>query len=123
VKRLKEVVSHARFSFHCISLIFFVDGVLLWLVVFLDRFLMAPSKRNPRKSTRSQPSTSSPIPTPTPPHLRHNLSSYDDTIHPDLSCYYLFADTHFKRSNHSECEIRLSELERTCVPSLFQSRE
>ena len=94
------------------------------VVVFLDRFLMAPSKRNPRKSTCSQPSTSSPIPTPsTPPHLRRNLSSYDETIHPDLSCYNLFADTHFKRSIHSECEIRLSELELTCVPSLFQSRE
>ena len=66
------------------------------VVVFLDRFLMAPSKRNPRKSTCSQPSTSSPIPTPsTPPHLRRNLSSYDETIHPDLSCYNLFADTHF----------------------------
>jgi hypothetical protein len=93
------------------------------VVVFLDRFLMAPSKRNPRKSTHSQPSTSSPIPTPSGPHLCRNLSSYDDTIHPDLSCYNLFADTHFKRSIHSECEIRLSELERTCVPSLFQSRE
>ncbi|GMY30740.1 Ubiquitin-conjugating enzyme E2 [Fagus crenata] len=88
-----------------------------------QKFLMASSKRNPRKSTCSQPSTSSPIPTATPPHLRRNLSLYDDTIHPDLSCYYLFADTHFKRSNHSECEIRLSELERICVPSLFQSRE
>ena len=38
VKRLKEVVSHARFSFHCISLIFFVDGVLLWWLCFLTGF-------------------------------------------------------------------------------------
>jgi hypothetical protein len=35
--------------FHCIALIFFVHGVFLWLVVRLDRFLMAPSKRNPHK--------------------------------------------------------------------------
>ena len=36
-------------SFHCIALIFLVHGVLLWLVVFLYRFLMAPYKRNPHK--------------------------------------------------------------------------
>ena len=36
-------------SFHCIAVIFLVHGLLLWLVVFLDRFLMAPSKRNPCK--------------------------------------------------------------------------